>query len=162
MGKGAKEPSLFIFWVNLCLQNGSCWRDQFILGTEEWRWGMGEDVFWRGAATINKQAQPGIFQKDAAPLYKTPFSGQTSARSCKAGEDLLQGSCSNVFEHLHHSQELLMSFSTQPTSLQVTSVLSPPLTFTKMIGPEGFYIVTLEAHQQHFWALIWIFVHAGN
>lgn len=129
-GKGAKESSLFIFWVNLCLQNGSCWKDQFILGIEQWRWEMGEGVFWRGAATINKQAQPGIFQKDTAPLYKTPFSGQTLARRCKAGEDLLQGSCSNVLKHLHHSQELLMGVSHEPNpphwkSLLCSALLSP-------------------------------------
>lgn len=39
---------------------------------------------------------------------------------------------------------------TQLTSLQVTSALSPPLTFTKTIGPEAFYVVTLETHQQRF------------
>lgn len=60
---------------------------------------------------INERVQPGIFLKEGAPLYKTPFSGQAFARRCTAGENLLQGSHSNVLEHLHRSQEVLMSFS---------------------------------------------------
>lgn len=97
------------------------------LGNEDGRWEV-MDMFWRGAATMNEQVQPGIFQKDTAPLYRTPFS--EDARRCKTGEDLLQRSCSNMLEHLHPSQELLTSTSHEPNpphckSLLCSALLSP-------------------------------------
>lgn len=161
MGKGAKESSLFIFWVNLCLQNGSCWMDQyihqFILGTEQWRQEMGGDVFWRGAATMNK-FNLGFFKRIQPHSIKHFFQNMQSMWRSAPGK-------------LHQHAWAPPSFPrivderftrTQPTSLQVTSVLSPPLTFKKTIGPEDSCIVTLETHQQHFWALLCMFVHAGN
>lgn len=165
MGKGAKESSLFSFWVNLCLSKWILLKRPFILGVEERRWEIRSDVFWRGAATINEHVQPGIFLKEGVPLYKTRFSGQTFVRRCKAGEDLLQGSHSNVLGHLHFSQEMLMSFShlhNNSHPCESFLCLRSPLTFMKTIGPEDFYIITHETHQQHFWALLWIFGRVGN
>lgn len=164
-GKGAKESSLFSFWVSLCLSKRILLKRPFYSGG--WVKKMGDQKWCVLKRSCHKKwtCSAWDFCKGGNPALQNTFSGQTFARRCKAGEDLLQRSHSNVLGHLHCSQEMLMSFShlhNNSHPCESFLCLGSPLTFVKTIRPEDFYIITHETHQQHFWALLWIFGRVGN